>query len=186
MPKGKGLILLLAAGTLVVFSLFAWLIIYFTQDAGFTEKMYGRITLPVQIGAGILYGTLTAFVGWRIVLLPYLRNVRQFFGNLVRGFHLSVTEVIFISVCVGIGEEMLFRGALQPLFGKLVTSIGFVALHGYLNPMNKPLSLYGFYMIAVIYGMGYMTETLGIVSAISAHTVIDIILLLALSRDQLS
>ena len=34
-----------------------------------------------------------------------------------------------LAISVGIGEEILFRGALQPVFGIVITSLLFVALH---------------------------------------------------------
>ena len=34
-----------------------------------------------------------------------------------------------LAISVGIGEEILFRGALQPVFGLVITSLLFVALH---------------------------------------------------------
>jgi len=41
----------------------------------------------------------------------------------------SITEVAFLSIVVGISEELLFRGALQPRFGNLYTSLLFTVLH---------------------------------------------------------
>ncbi len=67
------------------------------------------------------------------------------------------------------------------MLGIWVTSFLFVLLHGYLNPFNIPLTVYGFYMVLVIGVMGLMTEHFGILSAMIAHTLIDIILLRELS-----
>ena len=41
----------------------------------------------------------------------------------------SLYEIIVMVVVVGISEELLFRGALQPRFGNLYTSLLFSALH---------------------------------------------------------
>jgi len=80
---------------------------------------------------------------------------------------------------------MFFRGVLQPLLGIWTTSILFVLLHGYLNPFNLPLTFYGLYMVVVIGVMGLFTEHLGILTAMTSHTVIDYILLQKLSQVEL-
>ena len=67
----------------------------------------------------------------------------------------------------------------------VVQTILFVLLHGYLNPFNLPLTFYGVYMIFVIGVMGLMTEHFGILTAMIAHTLIDIILLGKLSVTSL-
>ena len=67
------------------------------------------------------------------------------------------------------------------MLGIWVTSILFVLLHGYLNPFNLPLTYYGIYMVLVIGVLGLMTEHIGIVTAMIAHTLIDVILLRELS-----
>jgi hypothetical protein len=77
---------------------------------------------------------------------------------------------------------MLFRGALQPLLGIPITSILFVAIHGYLNPRDWRLSIYGLFMTAGIAWLGYLTDSRGLLSAIVGHTIIDVYLLIYLQR----
>jgi hypothetical protein len=62
----------------------------------------------------------------------------------------------------------------------------FVAIHGYLNPKNWKLSIYGAYMCLVIGGIGYLCDYLGITAAIAAHFAIDVVLLYALVKTPLS
>ncbi len=49
--------------------------------------------------------------------------------NLIRNSAQSTFQIALVSVIVGISEELLFRGALQPRFGKLYTSLLFASLH---------------------------------------------------------
>ena len=125
----------------------------------------------------MLYGLVVAFAGWGIVRSNLLKEVRAFYAKLLSQFELSVPEVIFISLCAGIGEELLFRGAIQPWLGVELTAFIFVAIHGYLDPRDWRISLYGLFMTLAIIGIGYMSEAWGLVSAMTAHTVIDIVLL---------
>ena len=65
---------------------------------------------------------------------------------------------------------------MQYYAGIWITSIVFIAIHGYLNPKNWRLSIYGLYMTAVIVGLSYLFEELGMIFAISAHFAIDLFL----------
>ena len=47
----------------------------------------------------------------------------------IRYFAPSISELALISIVVGVGEEFLFRGALQPRFGNFYTSLLFASLH---------------------------------------------------------
>jgi membrane protease YdiL (CAAX protease family) len=95
---------------------------------------------------------------------------------LIAKFGLGWNEILFVSFCAGFGEELLFRGSLQYLLGIWTTAIIFVALHGYINPRDWRISVYGLFMTLAIASLGYATEHIGIWSAVVAHTIIDIIL----------
>ena len=81
-----------------------------------------------------------------------------------------------MSFAAGVGEEILFRGAIQPFIGVWPTAIGFVAIHGYLNPMNLKMSIYGILMVVVSAGIGYLFKYEGLYAAITAHFLIDLVL----------
>ena len=177
----KKTIMLLALVTLVVFGGVGALLIPYVRDMKFLEFMSGIEKYWLQLTIGIIFGIITAKAGWQIIELPKLADTKTFFTNLIKPLKLNSGQIIFISICAGVGEELLFRGAVQPMLGIWITSILFVLLHGYLNPFNLPLTLYGIYMVLVIGVMGLMTEYFGILAAMIAHTLIDIILLRELS-----
>ncbi|MFA0960762.1 CPBP family intramembrane glutamic endopeptidase [Roseivirga sp. BDSF3-8] len=141
------------------------------------------LSILMQGLGGGLYGFVSAFILWRIVCMDFLKPTRHFFSRLIGSLDLTTFDIVFISVCAGAGEELFFRGALQPWIGIWLTSLIFVAIHGYLSPRNKPLSVYGACMVFVIAGIGYMMRFSGLFSAIVAHTVIDIYLFYKLSKD---
>ena len=107
---------------------------------------------------------------------------------------MSSLTIVFLSLCAGIGEELLFRGPL--LFGLfeyismpagiLLNAIFFVGLHGYLNPKQDLPWVLRLWLIAFASALGLMTISLSLVSAITAHTIYDLILLHAMRRDSLS
>ena len=63
--------------------------------------------------------------------LPGVRSIRQLYVEAFKPIfgNLSATEIVLISLAAGIGEELLFRGALQPEVGLLPASIIFGLLH---------------------------------------------------------
>lgn len=181
----KKTILLLALGTLVVFGGLGIVIVPFVRDINVGQFLLGNNSYLIQILVGVGFGFITAKAGWQIVQLPIMKDTKVFFSGMIKPIGLNVLEIVFISLCAGIGEELFFRGAIQPILGVWFTAILFVLLHGYLNPFNLPLTYYGVYMVLVIGVMGLMTEYFGILSAMISHTLIDIILLWELSNAPL-
>ncbi|MDN5212291.1 CPBP family intramembrane metalloprotease [Fulvivirgaceae bacterium BMA12] len=173
----------LALATLLGFGLAGWGVMEYLQEVSFLRSLAGKTSITYQALTGIAYGSVAALVGWKIVELPYLKSTKNFFIQLIRPLKLSVLEIVFISLCAGIGEEIFFRGAIQPYLGVWITSVLFVAMHGYLNPFNLKISVYGVFMTVVIAGLGYLTIHMGLLSAIVAHTFVDIILLYKLSNS---
>jgi membrane protease YdiL (CAAX protease family) len=181
----KKTILVLALGTLIFFGGLGFFFIPFVRETSTIQFMLGFKQLWLQVLIGLAFGVITARAGWQIVELPKLFKTKVFFSQIIKPLKLSIIEIIIISVCAGIGEELFFRGVLQPLLGIWTTSILFVLLHGYLNPFNLPLTYYGLYMVVVIGVMGLFTENLGILTAMISHTAIDYILLQKLSQVEL-
>ncbi len=93
--------------------------------------------------------------------------------------NLSVFDAIFLSLCAGIGEELLFRGGMQFYLGPCLTSIIFVALHGYLNPFNWKQSLYGIVVLPLSFILGYGYEWYGLWFSIAVHFSYDLILFIS-------
>jgi membrane protease YdiL (CAAX protease family) len=130
-----------------------------------------------QTGVGIVYAFLTTRLLLVLLERTSMDAARSFFGNLLRRFRMRPVDIWFISFCAGFGEELLFRGALQPWLGIWITAVVFVALHGYLDPFNRPILGYGIFMVLVCAGFGYLTDHIGLWSASVAHMGIDIVLM---------
>jgi len=186
----KSLVLQLALLTITAMPLVAVIIDRFSERVDLRASLIGYEALWKQIALGVFAGIIIAVFAQLLIISPLLRNVNAQYANLLGRFKLNTSEIILVSLCAGVGEEILFRGALQPIFGILITSIIFVAIHGYLNPKDGYLnpkewriSIYGFFMTAAIYGIGVMSDYFGLLSAIIAHTIIDIYLLHHLQKS---
>jgi membrane protease YdiL (CAAX protease family) len=178
----KTILLRLALATLIGMPLVAIVVDRFSDTVNLQLAITGDSNYGGQLLWGLAAGIAIAIGGHLIIASPLLNQVNMTYARMLGRFRLSFSEVLLISLCAGVGEEMLFRGAVQPFLGIPVTSILFVAIHGYLNPRDWRLSIYGIFMTAGIASLGFLAESRGLLSAIVGHTVIDVYLLIYLQR----
>jgi uncharacterized protein len=171
------LILLLGLATLVIFGAIGIWLVEQIQQENFIDMLLRGLPLWQQLIIGTLYGFISALIAWKIICSRFFTKEKLKYAEIIGSLNLNAIGIIFISLCAGIGEEIAFRAGIQPLLGIWLTSIIFVALHGYLNPLNWRISIYGFSMIFVIAGMGYLFEETGLISAMTAHAVFDMVLI---------
>lgn len=180
----KNTLLLLGWFTLLFFSSLGCLLIYWWINPSVVKHLMCMANTGIQFFYGLSYGAGSVLLAITLVRMPFLKETHCFYSQLISSFKLSKYEIIFLSLCAGIGEEILFRGALQPLFGLWPVAIVFVAIHGYLNPLNWKLSIYGTFMVFVSAGFGYLFSNFGIWAAASAHFIFDVIMLAFLSKNR--
>jgi membrane protease YdiL (CAAX protease family) len=154
---------------------------YFFETADIRTLFVTRSSYSIELLVGLLYGLVTSFFAWRLIAHPYMAEIKTHYGGMIASIKMKPADIVFVSFCAGFGEEILFRGAIQPAWGVWITSVVFVALHGYLNPINLKVSIYGLYLLLVIAGIGYMNDYFGLTACDVAHTVIDVYLFTKLS-----
>lgn len=177
-------ILFLALATLIFLGGLGFIFTPLARDVNIYAFLKGNKPIHLQLMIGLASGLLISVVAWKIVSLPYLKSVKSFFQDVISDLKMNDVQILFVSICAGIGEELLFRGAIQPVLGIWITSLVFVAVHGYLNPKNLRITLYGIFMTVSIVYLGYLTEYIGIVSSMTAHTIVDIYLLKKLTSEK--
>jgi hypothetical protein len=89
---------------------------------------------------------------------------------------ISIISAIAFALGAGIGEEILFRGAIQPRFGIAFTSIIFAIMH-----IQYPdfFSLLTLFLISII--LGIERQMINTTAAVISHAVYDLVLLLAVA-----
>lgn len=166
--------------TLLVFPIPTFVTLYFVEGILPKEILQlERLDMyPITIGVlfGILYALLALLLMQSSVFDPLPNRVE----DLVRNMKLSVWDCIFLSVCAGVGEELLFRSGVQLYLGPWITSVLFVAIHGYLNPLNWRMSLYGFIVLPFILIISFALEEFGLWFCIGAHFSYDLVLFLSM------
>jgi len=157
-------------------------IILIIMKKPFTNIFICRINPVLQAVAGIGFGVLIAVP---CVLFIYnnkiFSDVMDIFDELIGTFGLKIPDFIIVSAVAGICEEILFRATLQPMFGVWLTSFIFILLHGYFNPKNWKIFLFGslMFLISVLIGLVYIW--LGLYAAIVFHFTYDFLALFLVS-----
>jgi membrane protease YdiL (CAAX protease family) len=142
---------------------------------------YARLPLPWgTAAAGVTWGigAAVALAGVNLILLRARGNrwpgdsLRHVCRVIVRPLfeHVNGMQIVIVSVLAGAGEELLFRGVLQPLVGLPAASVIFGAVHvggrGFIG--------YGFWAACIGALFGWlMVQTGGLLAPIVAHAVYD-------------
>lgn len=138
-----------------------------------------KVGLPVgaQLLTGVVFA-IVSFIGATIALqIPRIRRlipVPEAFLNI----DLSGAKPWVVGFCAGIGEEMLFRAALQPLLGIWLGAAIFAAAHVRTAMLgSKQTSKRIAYMLNVAIAgiaLGFAFEYFGLLATILIHAAIDV------------
>jgi membrane protease YdiL (CAAX protease family) len=180
---GNRKILTLGLFTIIVFPLAAFVINYFFSSEHFWSIFISKQGVLHELLIGFFLGIFEGLIAWQIIKLKILQSVREKYQGVIGSLRMNIGTIIIVSICAGVGEEILFRGVLQSYLGIWITSVLFVAIHGYLNPIDWRISLYGFYMVLAIATIGYLHQHYGLTSAMLAHTMIDVVLFIKLTTE---
>lgn len=160
--------------TLFGMSAIGILLISFFQNREVQPVLLGGKRPYLQFLTGLFFGSLAALLGLILIRGKNFRSVRTFFEDLIGDINPSFLNILVYSLCASVGEEVLFRAGVQPLIGIWPAAIIFVLLHGYINPYNISLSIYGFFLVVICAGFGYLFKFFGLTSSIIAHFIYDI------------
>lgn len=125
-------------------------------------------SVPVSVLLGVLAAAVTVSAGlltYRAV--PLLRRLAdELAPMLVDGT--SRRDLVLLSVFSGIGEEVFFRGAVQPEFGIVIASLAFGLLH--VGP-DRRFVIWTVWAVAAGFLFGALfIATGGIAAPVIAHT----------------
>ncbi|NBO62053.1 MAG: hypothetical protein EBU82_14045, partial [Flavobacteriia bacterium] len=103
-------ILLLGLLTLIGFPVLGYLWLFGLQlhHVGEFFQWDERLN-PIAIGFGLMFGFVYAFIALLFMQAPVFDGLNSRMENLIGELKLSVLAGIFLSICAGLGEELLFR-----------------------------------------------------------------------------
>lgn len=122
-----------------------------------------------------LAGVLAAFVAANIggLLTQWLQpDVLDSLENSMEAITSGVTTpfvAVVLALSSGIGEEVLFRGAIQPRLGMVLTAVLFTFLHA---QYGFTWILLGLFLIGMIFG--WLAKRYGTMAAVIAHVVYNL------------
>ena len=174
-----------------------WVVCAFAIALAFViSAAFGDGTLPelliegqpvvVQIGWGITFGLAISVPSMVVVffVLPFSSLRRQLL-DLVGRLDLGALNPLWISLSAGIGEELLFRGALQPILGIWWASFIFTLAHfrsGQFHSMNWQKLIYAASVFIAGLFLGYVFLEIGLIAAMVAHAIVDVVSLFTARR----
>jgi membrane protease YdiL (CAAX protease family) len=166
--------------TCIVFCLIAAPIIYFSRPDPLT--IFSRPVGPLsQLLVGQVLALLAGAGSW--VLFRVTANSSSSARTIESYARLDLRGLnpLWISIAAAIGEEMLFRAALQPLLGLWIVSLLFLLTH---VPVYRLRKLDGATLAqaAGVFGgsvlLGFVFQYVGLLAAMLVHAWIDIVGLL--------
>ncbi len=142
--------------------------------------------IGAQIAWGITFG-LAMSVPFVVVvfLAPMFSSLRKQLLDLVSRVDLDALNPLWISLSAGIGEELLFRGALQPIVGLWWASLIFTLAHfrsGQFRSMNWQKLIYATSVFIAGLFLGYVFLEFGLIAAIVTHAIADVVSLFTAQR----
>lgn len=129
----------------------------------------------IGVGTGIGAAAVIAYIINRPPVSDILHDF--YIVDMISKLKLSNFDCIQLSIFAGVGEELLFRGAIQPLLGIWITSFIFIGIHGYFKFKSAGHMLFGLTMFGLSMLLGYLFEYSGLITAMTAHAVYDVIML---------
>jgi membrane protease YdiL (CAAX protease family) len=177
---------LLGLVTLLLFPLPGFFLLDFFHETSWTEFFQVKNIDLISIGYGLEFGFAYAFIAYLFMKAPFFDALPDRVDRILTNLPLTYSDGIFLSVCAGIGEELLFRAGIQPLLGPWITSVVFVALHGYLNPWNWKFSMYGLIVLPFIVIISFGFVHFGLWFSIAAHFAYDAVLFVIMIKEKKS
>jgi hypothetical protein len=141
------------------------------------DRLASRIATGVAIGTGA--GLLCGQVVSRARPLERLRMMAR---EAIEGIEPRWHTFAIVSVAAGVSEEVFFRAALEPLTGRWLAALGFVALHGALRVKSRGSLAFAVFLFAASTGLSALCAWRGLEAAIAAHAAYDLAVLAGLKR----
>jgi len=166
--------------TCLVFCAIAAPIVYFTQDAPLA--VFSRPAAPMwQLLIGQALALVAAIASYAVYRMTArsastARTIETYARLDLRGLN-----PLWMALAAAVGEEMLFRAALQPLLGVWITSVLFLATHVPVyrfRQLDKATLAQAAGVFGISVALGFICQYVGLIAAMLVHLWIDIVGLL--------
>jgi membrane protease YdiL (CAAX protease family) len=138
--------------------------IYRVAGVSTTWKLLASPFVGIALGLAVVFATRLS-----VHRFDWARRLHRDFRGLLG--HLSARDVFILAVASSLGEELLFRGALQPWWGLVPSALVFAVLHIGPGARFLPWTFSAFVIGLVFGGLSRWLGDLG--APIAAHFVIN-------------
>jgi len=163
--------------TCVVFCILAALIILVAQD-----EPLSVLAGPMDAGQQLLFGlglsalaAIGSYVSFR--LTAQSEATRKTIAAYAR-LDLSGLNPVWVSLAAAVGEELLFRAALQPLLGVWITSVVFLLTHTPVyrfRKLDRATLVQALGVFGASVALGFIYQYVGLLAAVLVHVAIDVV-----------
>ena len=164
--------------TCVMLCTIALVVIYFFHRQSLSDAMLVGLPITQQIVIALAVGLVYALAGYfGFKWQSKNKTIKKTVDSYSR-LDLNGLNPIWISICAGVGEEFLFRAAVQPLIGIWLTSIVFVLAHArayQFKTINIATFIQASSIFAISVFLGLIFQYVGLIAAILIHTMIDVV-----------
>lgn len=168
---------LLGLVTLLIFPLPALWALWYFEDISPTQVLALDEFFSAYTLIGLQLGFFYALFIIAITQLSVFSEAGRLQEKMLHSLSLNWLDVFLISFAAGFGEEILFRAGIQHWLGPWITTLIFIALHGYFHPLSWKKSLYGVVIFPFILLLAFGYEKYGLWFCIAAHFSYDLLLL---------
>lgn len=167
---------LLGWATLLLFPALGIIALWYFKDISVLEVLdLDSISLPTTL-LGLEFGLFYGGVVLLVSQAPFFSDMSVEQTRMLVRLNLNWGDIIFMSFCAAFGEEILFRAGIQTWLGPWITSVLFIAIHGYLHPLSWRKSILGILLLPFILVISFAYETMGLWFCIAAHFAYDLLL----------
>lgn len=155
--------------------LVAVLIDHLSDRVNLAEALGRGVSWPIQmIGCCLVVPPIALLVLREIERNRFFRSLSEFNHRVFRSMKPTIFQIIMLSVAAGFGEELLFRGAIQPMAGIVPTSLLFGALHTGFRLTERVHLMYACLVFIISVILGVVADTMGLLAAMTAHGLWDL------------
>jgi uncharacterized protein len=134
------------------------------ERLGFTNLTFESLAMGVAMSIAMFMGVMGVSFIWALLASPDSLEQQSEASNALANSITTIWLVLGVSITAAVGEEIAFRGALQPVIGFWATAIVFSMTH--IQYTLTPAAVIIFF---VALGLGWLRQHYNLYAAITAH-----------------
>lgn len=137
----------------------------------------------VALGGGVVLGGFIALIAGWLVRRPAVAAGFAPFLSRFTGSAPTPANAVLLGIVAALGEETLFRAAIQPMAGLVIAAIFFTAAHSLIGDFRHlSFEKVAYIVFALMIGLllGLLYERFGIAASMGLHAAFDAVFLLGI------